>query len=72
MPDFLPEQTLQKRFPHGACGPSSRDTYEKCCNVADEEAGNEQIHKVENEMVDVRSELMRSALAGRKIVEGSC
>lgn len=72
MPDFLPQQTLQKRFPHGACGSGSRDTYAKCCNVADEKAGNEQIHEVENEMVDLGSELMRIALAGREIVEGSC
>ena len=72
MPDFLPQQTLQKRSPHGACGSRSRDTYAKCCNVADEEAGNEQIYEVENEMVDMGSELMRTALTGRKIVEGSC
>ena len=72
MRDFLPQQTLQKRFPHGACGSRSRDTYAKCCNVADEKAGNEQIHKIENEMVDMCSELMCIALAGREIVEGSC
>ena len=72
MPNFLPQETFQKRFPHGACGSRSRYTYAKCCNVADEEAGNEQIHEVENEMVDMGSELMRIALAGREIVECSC
>ena len=72
MPYFLPQQTLQKRFPHRACGSRSRDTYAKCCNVADEKAGNEQIHEVENEMVDMGSELMRIALAGRKVVESCC
>jgi len=72
MPYFLPQQTLQKRLPQGACGSGSRYTYAKCCHVADDEAGNEQIHEVEDEMVDLGSELLRVALAGRKIVEGSC
>ncbi len=72
MPYFLPQQTLQKRLPQGACGSGSRNTYAKCCHVADDEAGNEQIHEVEDEMVDLGSELLRVALAGRKIVEGSC
>ena len=71
MPYFLPQQTLQERLPQGACGSGSRNTYAKCCHVADDEAGNEQIHEVEDEMVDLGSEPLRVALAGGKIVEGS-
>ncbi len=72
MPYFLPQQALQKRLPQGACGSGSRNTYAKCCRVADDEAGNEQIHEVEDEMVDLGSELLRVALAGLEIAEGSC
>ncbi len=72
MPYFLPQQTLQKRLSQGACGSDSRNTYAKCCHVADDEAGNEQIHEVEDEMIDLGSELLRVALTGRKIAEGSC
>lgn len=72
MPYFLPQQTLQKCLPQGACGPGSRNAYAKCSHIADDEAGKEQIHEVEDEMVDPGSELLGVALARREAVQGGC
>ena len=70
MPDFLPQQTLQKRLSQRARGSGSRNTYAKSCDVANEEAGNEQIYEIKNEMVDLTSEMPRIAFG--EISEGSC
>ncbi len=69
---FLSQQTLQKHLSQEACSSDSRNTYAKCCHVVDDEASNEQIHEVENEMIDLSSELLRVALIDRKIAEESC
>ena len=72
MPYFLSQQALQKGLPHSPSGPGSRDTNAQCCHVADDEASNEQIHKIKDQTVDLRSELLLVTLAGRMTVEGSC
>jgi len=69
---FLSQQTLQKHHSQEACDSDSRDTYAKCCHVVNNEVSHEKIHEVENEMIDLSSELQHAALINREIVEESC
>ena len=72
MPYLLPQRAHQERLSQGACCSGSRNTYTQCCHVTDDEASNEQIHEVKDEMVDPVCELLRVALANGIIVVRSC
>lgn len=69
---LLPQQALQKRLSQGVCCSGSCNTYAQCCHVTDDEAGNEQIHEVEGQMIYIVLELPRVALADGIIVKRTC
>jgi hypothetical protein len=66
---LLPQQALQKCLSQGVCCSGSCNTNAQCCHVTNNEAANEQIHEVEDQMVDLVLELPRVALADGIIVK---
>ena len=72
MPYLLSQRALQVGLSQGGGCSGRRNTNAKRCHIADYEAGNEQIHKVEHKMVDVVCELLRVALADGIIAQRSC
>ena len=72
MPNLLPQRALHEGLSHGSCCSGSRNTYAKCCDIPDDEAGDEQIDEVEDEVVDVARELLRVAPTGGIVVQRSC
>lgn len=69
---LLSQQALQEGFSQSICCSRSCNAYAHCCHVADDEACNEQIHKVENQLVDAGLELLRIALASGVVTERAC
>ena len=65
----LPQQAFQKRLPQRVCCSSGCNARAQCCHIADDEAANEQIHEVEDQVVDTVLELLGVALANGIIVE---
>jgi hypothetical protein len=59
---FLSEQTLQKCFPQRVGGPGSGYTKAECGHVANDKPSNEQIDKVEHQVVNATLKLARVSL----------
>lgn len=71
VPDFLPEQAVEESLSQRAGSSGSRDANAECRNVADDEARNEQVNKVQNKCINRRSEFLGVGIAGCNIAECS-
>ena len=69
---ILPEQALEKCLPQGVCGSSSCNAYAQCSDITDDEAGNEQVHEIENQVVNLVLELLRVALSRGITIDRTC
>jgi hypothetical protein len=66
---LLPEQAFQKRFPEGIRGPGSGNANAESCHIANDKAADEKIHKVEHQVIDLISELIRVTLTDCVVIE---
>lgn len=71
MRDILPQETLHERLPERIRGPCGCNADEQRAQVANDEASNKQIHKVEYQMIN-RCCKVRTLLSLGKAIERAC
>lgn len=69
---ILPQQGTKECLPERIRRSGSRNTNAQRADIADDEAGDEKIYEVENQMVDSVLERLRVHLAARVVTERTC